>query len=240
MHFTPYVNKRSVACSVITHTPTQKSSMHSVALSAITHTPTEKQAKESVALSALHLSQKLKDEDASYRSIALSAVKVIESKLPNRHGDNSRTNNRFDYEEDKVSQPPSRHRSNGGKPWDMKNTNSKKTVDQVQPSVHEPSSVSITPTKHDHSCQVYHGRDQEESNSSLKVDRDIALDPYLKDQSVDAWKRNNGNQFRLSQKTASEESKNINKMLQVSEDLTAQVNFNGDKSIQMTPQIGTI
>ena len=200
--FKPFKAKRSIALSVITHTPTQKSSRHSVGLSAISHTPTEKYEKESVALSALHLSQQNKDENASFRSVALSAVKVIESKIPGH----------FDQSEKEETKQPSSNK------YISKSSN---TREINQPSNYESSRkiTSKVSIKQDYSCQVVHGRDKEESHSSLKIDRDAALDPYLRDRSVDAYKRNNATQFRLSQKTVSEETKNLNKQLQVSDDL---------------------
>ena len=78
--FKPFVYRVDQALSVITHTPTHKEGPNSIALSAITHTPTEKSEKQSINLSALHLSQNdyQEDEDVekSYRSVALSAVRV--------------------------------------------------------------------------------------------------------------------------------------------------------------------
>ena len=83
--FKPFVVRKEQALSVITHTPTNKEGPCSIALSAITHTPTEKsevEEKQSINLSALHLSQKEYEEELnkSYRSLALSAVRVYEPK----------------------------------------------------------------------------------------------------------------------------------------------------------------
>ena len=81
--FVPFKYRKSLALSAITHTPTEKEGPHSIALSAITHTPTNKADEQSENLSALHLSQNNVEEDnenKSYRSAALSAVKVFEPK----------------------------------------------------------------------------------------------------------------------------------------------------------------
>lgn len=45
-------------------------------------------------------------------------------------------------------------------------------------------------------------------------------------------------QFRMSQQTDSEEANNLQKRLQVSDDLTIQLNFNGDRSIKLVPKYG--
>lgn len=220
--FKPFKAKRSIGLSVITHTPTQKSSKHSVGLSAISHTPTEKFENQSVALSALHLSQQNRDENASYKSAALSALRVIESKVPGVHPEIS--------SKEETKHAPSSKRIS-------KTSNSKQIM---QPSNIESSKRLSTKksSKHDYSCQVVHGRDKEESHSSLLIDRDVALDPYKRDQSVDAYKRNNATQFRISQKTESQETNNLNKQLQVSDDLTIEINYQKEKSVKVTPNIG--
>jgi hypothetical protein len=86
--------------------------------------------------------------------------------------------------------------------------------------------IKKKPRKVDHVCQVVHGRDQSESDSNYKVDKHRALDPYLRDQATGAYKRDDGMQFRLSQKSYSDESNNIRQKLQVSDDLTIQLNYN--------------
>jgi hypothetical protein len=90
--------------------------------------------------------------------------------------------------------------------------------------------------KVDHQCQVVHGRDKSEAKSSLKIDRHKASDPYMRDQTTGAYKHDTGNQYRVSQKTNTNSENN--KILQVSEDLTIQLNFNGDDSIQVVPKYG--
>ena len=97
------------------------------------------------------------------------------------------------------------------------------------------------PTKVDHTCQVVHGRDRSESASSRIIDKNIALDPYLRDESIGAYKRDNEMQYRNSQKTDTDETNNINRRLQVSDDLTIQLNFNkNEKSIKVVPKYGNI
>ena len=92
------------------------------------------------------------------------------------------------------------------------------------------------PLNYDFSCQIVHGREVNESNSSLKIDRNAGNDPYLRDQMIGAYTRDTGNQFKVSQKTESDETQDHNRRVQVSDDLTIQLNFNGDKSIKLVPK----
>ena len=81
--YKPFVVRKDQGLSVITHTPTEKDGRQSIALSAITHTPTNKEEGQSENLSALHLSQRNiqeDEDDKSFRSAALSAVRVYEPK----------------------------------------------------------------------------------------------------------------------------------------------------------------
>lgn len=211
--FKPYRPKRSIALSVITHTPTQRSSKNSVGFSAISHTPTERIQNQSVALSALHLSQYNRDENASYKSVALSAFKVIESKFSGAQTENP--------SKEEIKQAPSdKHVS--------KSSNSKKIK---QPSDYESSNKisSKKSSKQDYSCQVVHGRDQQESHPSLRNDREIALDPF---------KQNSTNRNRKSHKAESEETNNLNKQLQVSDNITIELNYHQEKSVKISPNIG--
>ena len=66
---------------------------------------------------------------------------------------------------------------------------------------------------------------------SLRNDKSVALDPYKQDASIDPCKRDKSNQFRLSQKTSTDNIDGLNKRLQVSNDLTIQLKYNNKPSI---------
>ena len=73
------------------------------------------------------------------------------------------------------------------------------------------------------------GRDQTETNSDLMIGRNVSNDPYLRDQYTNAYKQDTGNQYRVDNRTNSESTTNMRR-LEVSEDLTIQLNFKADKS----------
>ena len=215
-YFAKFKPKKSIGLSVITHTPTEKSQANDVALSAITHTPSWKDEKQSVALSALHLSQNGEEQEpGSMHSVALSAFKVIET-----------TEKPKNIEENK-----SHHSSN------------KSNTSKITPVIpgHESKSVQNVKERIDHSCQVIKGRDFEESNTSLRNDKSVALDPYKQDASIDPYKRDKSNQFRLSKKTSTDNTDGLNKRLQVSNDLTIQLKYHNKPSITSdTTDISTL
>lgn len=70
----------------------------------------------------------------------------------------------------------------------------------VEESLIKKDSQELKPVKQkvEFSCQVIKGRDVEESNESLRIDQSVALDPYKQDASISAYKRDTGNQFRIS------------------------------------------
>lgn len=89
------------------------------------------------------------------------------------------------------------------------------------------------PRKIDHQCQVVQGRDKSESDSSLVIRKNAKNDPYLRDQYTYAYKQDTGNQYRQDSRTVSRTGSDSTykmKRLQVSEDLTIQLNFKGGKS----------
>ena len=138
-------------------------------------------------------------------SVALSASKVIEN-----------TEKPKNIEENK-----SHHSSN------------KSNLSKITPVIpgHESKSLQNIKERQDYSCQVIKGRDFEESNMSLRNDKSVALDPYKQDVSIDPYKRDKSNQFRLSQKTSTDNTDELNKRLQVSNDLTIQLKYDSKPSI---------
>ena len=65
------------------------------------------------------------------------------------------------------------------------------------------------------------------------IRRNASNEPYLRDQYTNAYKHDTGNQYRVDSRTESVTgtvSSNQMKILQVSEDLTIQLNFKGGMS----------
>ena len=71
------------------------------------------------------------------------------------------------------------------------------------------------------------------------IGRNVSNDPYLRDQYTNAYKQDAGNQFQVNTRTESVSSYNMRK-INVSEDLTIQLNFKPDKSsIESKSTLGT-
>lgn len=188
------------------------------------------QSEKSINPKTIHRSEKSLDPktiNQSEKSIDPKSLKRSEKSIgPITDNKVNKSVHPRSYLESREESKYPRHRSN----FCLLSIGKSRKYDYTHKHKHRAKS---RPRKVDHQCQVVHGRDKSESNSSHILRRNKANHPYLRDQYTNAYKQDTGNQYRMNSRSdyRSHSGSTVHmKRFQVDEDLTIQLNVKGGKS----------